>query len=171
MKNKNIISEENQNKKFAWKISECLLNDCDFKCCSFDHWNYIVMYPWELAQELEKNLNSNHLEIIEHDYIMPWGMKVICNSPCTSKDVKPLDCKIYPIRWNWEEFIVGSKCPLWKYAIEKHAIIVKKYLGNLFLNSPELKLFFEQVKMVGYEKLMIPQFNKEISDLPIWSDL
>lgn len=145
---------ERQGDDFPGKIPECPANGCGFKCCKFTSGNYIVMYPGELEEQMAQGLAADHLEVIEDDYIMKGGKKVVCKKLCTSKDVKPLDCKIYPLWWQGgNEFISGSKCPLPEEAVQRHAIITKYYVENLIRMRPELSAFFPEVEMVGYQPL------------------
>lgn len=152
-----ILVDESYDRKgdnFPGKIPECPANGCGFKCCKFTSGNYIVMYPGELEEQMAQGLAADHLEVIEDDYIMKGGKKVVCKKLCTAKDVKPLDCKIYPLWWQGgDKFITGSKCPLPEEAVHRHAIITKYYVENLIRMRPELAQFFPEVQMVGYQPL------------------
>lgn len=143
--------------EFSGKLPECPTGGCNFKCCKFDSGNYIVMYPGEMAAEKAKGLDSSHLRVIEKDYIQEGGLRVVCERLCTSADVKPLDCKIYPL---WakgpDEFISGSKCPLPEASVWRHAIITRSYLKRILTERPELTGFFKDTEMVGYEEVKIP---------------
>lgn len=154
------LKAHSRTEEFTWKIPECPHTGCEFKCCKFDSWNYIVMYPWEMEEQISQGLKADHLETIDDNYLNQWWRKVVCHIPCTSADVKPLDCKVYPVFPNGKDkMISGKKCPLPDPAVLRHALITKAYVARLFSQRPELEDFFEKVEMVGYDELRLPKME------------
>jgi len=127
---------------------EKYVEECKFKCCHFED-NYIVLYPNEFETT---HLSKTHLRIIDDDYF--GGKKAICMEPCSEKDFKPFDCKMYPyffITYDNHNIKVlkGKKCPLKKGELANHK---KKYL-LMFKKLLNDKRFFEwqrRIEFVGY---------------------
>lgn len=142
--------------EFPGKIPECSTTWCEFKCCKFDLWNYIVMYPWELEKALAGGLKDDHLQVLEQDYLQPWWLKILCTKLCWPEDIKPLDCKMYPL-WARSDggLITWAKCPLPTASLVRHAVFARHSLQELIKENPALADFFDRVEMVGYKPLKL----------------
>ena len=49
------------------EIPACPYMGCEFKCCNFDQGNYIVMYPGEHEDAVERGESVAHLRVIDDD--------------------------------------------------------------------------------------------------------
>jgi hypothetical protein len=108
------------------------------------------LYPGEYD---DPTLRRDHLKIIDDNYF--GGKKAICVRRCTSKDLKPLDCKSYPYfpRINKEgkiEILKGRKCPLTKRDLLYHKRWLLKEWEPL-LRDRRILEWLRHVKLVGYE--------------------
>ncbi len=122
---------------------------CHWKCCAFAD-NYIVLYPGEFENT---RLNTSHLRIIEDDYF--GGKRAVCTRSCTRADLKPLDCRSYPLfpRVDGQgriELLRGSKCPLTSQDLAVHQDHVLEAWQHLMTENPDVRRWLHKVVLVGY---------------------
>lgn len=164
------------------EIPACPYMGCEFKCCNFDQGNYIVMYPGEHEDAVERGESVAHLRVIDDDD--NGGKRAVCEaSSCADCDggYKPLDCASYPLfpdpdpvhraRYESQErptpgpgWIRGDKCPLptdtlapavpLSEALDSHAAKVGAMWGRVFREKGHRALdWLAGVRLVGYSKV------------------
>ena len=145
------------------RIPLCPHADCGFRCCQFNHGNYIVMFPGELAAARAQGHSTAHLEITAEEN---GGHRAVCRARDTGtcdNGYKPLDCASYPFfpllgpqGDSMFAMIRGAKCPLPLDRLDAHASWVQDTWQALLEGSQEIRSWLGGVELVGYE-LVPPQ--------------